>query len=77
VFRSRIPSTVTADEHTATLLAYARASGRQFNTFIDRLFWPEHEAILQLRNRSAMINITTEDVGSLTDRWETVYKIGD
>lgn len=73
-FRSRIASTATADEHTATLLAYARASGRQFNTFLDRLFWPEHEAILHLRNRSAVINITTEDVGSLTDRWETVYR---
>lgn len=74
VFRSRIPSYLTRDEHTATLLAYARASGRHFNTFLDRLFWPEHEAILQLRNRSAVINITTEDVGSLTDRWETVYR---
>lgn len=77
VFRSRIPSNVTRDQHTATLLAYARASGRQFNTFLDRLLWPEHEAILHLRNRSAVINITTEDVGSLTDRWQTVYKIDD
>jgi hypothetical protein len=75
VFRSRIPA--TPDEYTATLLAYARASGRQFNTFLDRLFWPEHEALLQLRNRSAVINITSEDVGSLTARWETVYKIED
>ncbi len=72
-FRSRIPATVTRDEHTAILLAYARASGRQFNTFLDRLFWPEHEAVLQLRNRSAVINITSEDVPSLTDRWEIVY----
>lgn len=77
VFRSRIPSTVTRDENTAILLDYAQASGRQSNTFLDRLFWPEHEAILQLRNRSAVINITTEDVGSLTDRWEIVYKIDD
>jgi hypothetical protein len=72
-FRSPIPATVTRDEHTAILLAYARASGRQFNTFLDRLFWPEHEAVLQLRNRSAVINITSEDVPSLTDRWEIVY----
>ncbi len=72
-FRSRIASTATRDQHTAILLAYARASGRQFNTFLDRLFWPEHEAILQLRNRSAVINITTEDVTALTDRWEVVY----
>ena len=26
---------------------------------------------------NAVINITTEDVGSLTDRWEIVYKIDD
>lgn len=75
-FRSRIPSTVTRDEHTAILLAYARASGRQFNTFLDRLFWPEHEAVLQLRNRSAVTNITTEDVTALTDRWQIVYPAG-
>ena len=77
VLRSRVAPSVTTDEHTATLLAYARASGRQFNTFIDRLIWPEREAILVLRNRSAVINITTEDIGNLTDRWETVYKIDD
>jgi hypothetical protein len=75
-FRSRITSTVTRDEHTAILLAYARASGRQFNTFLDRLFWPEHEAVLQLRNRSAVINITSEDVPSLTDRWQIVHPAG-
>jgi hypothetical protein len=39
-FRSRIPES-TPDEHTEMLLAYARASGLRFDTFIDRLFWPQ------------------------------------
>ena len=73
VFRSRIPDTISGGENTEILLSYARASGRRFNTFIDRLFWPQHEALLMLRNRSAAINITLENVRNLTDRWEVVY----
>lgn len=30
-------------------------------SFIDRLSWPQHEALLMLRNRSAAINITPEN----------------
>jgi predicted nucleotidyltransferase len=74
VFRSRIPERAAPDEHTEMLLAYASASGRRFDTFIDRLFWPRQEAMLILRNRSAVINITPEDVRSLTDRWEIVHR---
>jgi hypothetical protein len=73
VFRSRIPDTTSTEEFTEILLSYAHASGRRFNTFLDMLSWPDHEALLTLRNRSAAINITLENVRTLTDRWEVVY----
>lgn len=72
-FRSRLPN---SDERIEVLLDYATTSGRGFRTIVDRLFWPEQEAILALRNRSAVINITTEDVRKLTDRYEVVYADG-
>lgn len=72
-FRSRLPMSAHPGRRTEILLDYARASGRDFGTIVDRLFWPEQEAILALRNRSAVINITTEDVRKLTDRYEVVY----
>jgi hypothetical protein len=72
-FRSRIPDPTGTDGRAKILLGYARASGRSFNTFLDQLLWPEHEALLMLRNRSAAINITLENVRTLTDRWEVVY----
>jgi hypothetical protein len=72
-FHSRIPDRAGTDGRTKILLSYARASGRSFNTFLDQLFWPEHEALLMLRNRSAAINITLENVRTLTDRWQVVY----
>lgn len=61
------------DKRTEILLAYASTSGRRFGTLVDRLFWPEQEALLALRNRSPVINITTENVRTLTDRHEVVY----
>jgi len=61
------------DEQTEIVLRYADASGRRFPSFIDQLFWPRREAVRQLRNRSTAINITTEDVRTLTDRWQVIY----
>jgi predicted nucleotidyltransferase len=72
-FHSRIPDPTGADGRTKILLSYAKASGRSFNTLLDQLFWPEQEALLTLRNRSGVINITVENVRTLTDRWELVY----
>lgn len=72
-FRSRIPDTTSTGERTEILLSYAEASGRRFNHFLDMLAWPDHEALLTLRNRSAVINITLENLRTLTDRWEIVY----
>lgn len=76
-FVSRLPAEATRDEHTEQLLAYARASGRRFASFVDRLFWPQQEALLILRNRSAAINITCEDVRTLTGRWQIVYPVSE
>jgi len=59
------------------VLEYARASGRSFSTFPDRLFWPARELRMILKNRSPALSITDEDVRKLTDRFEVVYVIGD
>jgi len=39
---------------------------------VARLFWPEQEALPALRNRSPVINITSEDARKLTDRYDVV-----
>ncbi|WJL97053.1 hypothetical protein QSU92_07780 [Microbacterium sp. ET2] len=62
---------------TESSLAYARASGRSFSTYLDRLTWADHELIQFLRNRSAAVNITQEDIDALTDLHGIVYSIGD
>jgi hypothetical protein len=72
-FRSRTPDTPSTEDQSEIRLGYARASGRRFSTFLDTLSWPEHEALLILRHRSAAINITQENVRNLTDRWEVIY----
>jgi hypothetical protein len=57
------------------LSAYARASGRSFNTYVDQLMWPLTELVQHLKNRSAFLNITTEDIALLTDRFDTIYSV--
>jgi hypothetical protein len=44
-----------ADDLVEAKLAYARASGRSFSTFMDQLFWAEKEARQVLKNRSGYI----------------------
>lgn len=56
---------------------YTRASGRSFGTYVDELFWPQNELFLHLKNRSAFVNITLEDVALLTDKFETIYSIDE
>jgi hypothetical protein len=63
-----------ADDLVESKLAYARASGRSFSTFMDQLFWAEKEARQVLKNRSGYISIHTEDISRYTDRWEVVYE---
>jgi predicted nucleotidyltransferase len=72
-FRSRILDTTAPAEQREVMLNYAKASGRRL-PFLDALTWPETEALRMLRKGSAaVINITDENVRTLTDRWEVVY----
>ncbi len=75
-FRSRIPGTTGPADQREVLLGYAKASGRPFNNLLDAVSWPDKEALMILRNRSAVINLTDENVRTLTDRWEVVYSFG-
>jgi predicted nucleotidyltransferase len=59
------------------VLDYARASGRSFSAFHDRLFWPSRELRMILKNRSTAISITDEDIRKLTGRFEIVYAVAD
>ena len=59
------------------VLEYARASGRNFSAFHDRLFWPARELRMILKNRSSAISITNEDIRRLTERFEVVYIVAD
>jgi len=70
--RVRLLVNAQPDQRTEILLAYASASGRRFDTLVARLFWPEQEALPALRNRSPVINITSEDARKLTDRYDVV-----
>jgi predicted nucleotidyltransferase len=74
-------STVRRDtdgqRHVDKVLEYARASGRSFSAFHDRLFWPSRELRMILKNRSPAISITDEDIRKLTERFEVVYVIAD
>ena len=59
-------STVRRDtdgkRYVEKVLEYARASGRSFSAFHDRLFWPARELRMILKNRSPAISITDEDI---------------
>lgn len=59
------------------LADYTRASGRSFGTYIDQVMWPQTELFLHLKNRSAFINITLEDITRITDKFETIYSIDE
>ena len=71
-FGSRIPGTTAPADQREILLSYAKAGGRPTNNLLAALSWPETEALRILRNRSAAINLTDEDVRNLSDRWEVV-----
>jgi hypothetical protein len=40
-----------------------------------QLMWPPTELVQHLKERSAIINITVEDITRITDRSETIYSI--
>ncbi len=62
------------DDSPEAALDYARRSGRRFGSYIERLFWPQQELVLFLRNRSRFINITDEDVSSFTTEALVVFE---
>ncbi|GAB4085053.1 hypothetical protein GCM10028784_16830 [Myceligenerans cantabricum] len=55
-------------------MAYARASGRTFGSYIDEIFWARTEAKQILRNRSGYLSLHTEDLSDVTDRIRVVYE---
>lgn len=55
---------------------HLQASGCSFSSLVDQLCWPEDEAQMMLRNRSAAIHITIEDIRNLTTRCAVVYTRG-
>ena len=65
------------ERYVDKVLEYARASGRSFGTFDERIFWPARELRMILKNRSPAISITHEDIRKLTDRFEIVYAVSD
>ena len=67
------PEQQSQDMFNKSVQAYGRASGRTFASFLDMMLWPRKEAIQHLRNRSTALNITTEDVRTLTDKIRVIY----
>lgn len=63
-------------EHDAAeaAVAYARASGRTFGSYIDEIFWARTEAKQILKNRSGYLSIHTEDLSDVTDRMRVMYE---
>jgi predicted nucleotidyltransferase len=74
---STVRRQASGQRHVDRVLAYARASGRCFGTFEERLFWPERELRMLLKNRSTAISITDEEVSRITDRFRVVYTVSD
>lgn len=56
---------------------YGKASGRKFNTFMDHLLWADTEVARHLANRSAAINISTEDVDHIGAETRIIYSVMD
>lgn len=75
--RSRLPETLTHEEMMERRIDYARRSGRSCPRFMDAIMWAENEALLYLRQRSAIINITMDDITKFTDRWKVVYVLDE
>ncbi|HEU5483297.1 MAG TPA: hypothetical protein VFU98_00210 [Microlunatus sp.] len=66
---------VTGEDYAHRRDAVIKASGRRFGTYIAQLTWPLRELVQFLRDRKPAINITDEDVTTLTERWSTLYEV--
>lgn len=68
-FGERKPGSTTPE----ALLDFAHRSGRRFPHIVARLGWAQNELLQVLRKGSGYINVHTEDVSKITDRWQAVY----
>lgn len=68
-FTDRYPERDRTQAHTD----YARASGRCFKSYIDKMFWPTKELLQTLRHGSSYINVHTEDISRFTSKWTVLY----
>lgn len=59
------------------LIEYGKASSKRFPNFTAQIHWAETEFVQKLRNKSAALNFTREDVGLFTDAVKTVYLISE
>ena len=57
--------------------AYGKASGRNFNTFMDHVLWADTDVARHLAKRSAAINITPEDVDNIGAEIRVIYAMAD
>jgi hypothetical protein len=53
---------------------YWKQSGKNFRSYIDKVFWPHAEAMQILKNRSVALNLTPQDIDEITDRSEVVFE---
>jgi hypothetical protein len=68
-FAERRPGSASAD----ALIKHAPASGRRFPNFVQKLSWAQTELLQVLRNRSGYINVHTEDISQITDRFDVLF----
>lgn len=54
-------------------VTYARASGKNFPSYMEELFWPTREPYVVVKNRSRGISLTTENPSLLDGAWRDVY----
>lgn len=53
--------TTDGDRFSDAALRHADASGRRFSTYMDKLFWPETQVLLYLKQRSRVYSLHRED----------------
>lgn len=58
----------------AETASYWKQSGKNFRSYIDKAFWPHAEAMQILKNRSAALNLTPQDIDELTHRSKIIFE---
>jgi hypothetical protein len=54
--------------------AYVNRSGRVFANLVERVAWPQTEAVQHLRNRSGYLSLHLEEIARYTDKWLVAYQ---